>query len=86
MMVVAFVGAFVALTRTNFGREWVRGQIVELAKRVNGRVYVGRLSGGFFGGIAVDSLEIRGPDDSLFVATGPLRATYDLRDSSTSGS
>ena len=80
MMVVAFAGAFVALTRTNFGREWVRGQVVELTKRVNGRVYVGRLSGGFFSGISVDSVEIRGPDDSLLVATGPVRATYDLRD------
>jgi translocation and assembly module TamB len=80
LMAVALAGAFAALTRTSFGREWVRGQIVEFAKRVNGRVYVGRLSGGLFGGFTVDSVEIRGPDDSLFIATGRVHATYDVRD------
>jgi len=31
-------------------------------------------------GITIDSLELREPNDSLFLATGPVRVTYDPRD------
>lgn len=70
-----------AVTNTEVGLERVRRLVVaQAAGAVHGRLHVGRLSGNLLGDLRVDSLEIRGLDDSLFVATGPLRVTYDLRD------
>ena len=48
-----------------------------LEERVQGRLYVGAISGGLLSGVTVDSIEMRGPDDSLFVARG--RVHVDLR-------
>ncbi len=71
----------VGLTQTSYGRRIVRDLVVEqLAPRVRGSVHVGEISGGLFAGLTVDSLEIRGADDSLFVATGPVTLAYDPRD------
>jgi translocation and assembly module TamB len=49
-------------------------------RRERGKIHVGALSGGFLTGLTIDSLEFREPNDSLFLATGPVRVTYDPRD------
>jgi len=75
------VVAFVSLTHTGFGQDRVRGMVESMLKgQVKGKLYVGRISGGFFSGATIDSLEIRDDEDSLFVATGPIRFDYDARD------
>ncbi|NUQ19560.1 MAG: translocation/assembly module TamB [Gemmatimonadaceae bacterium] len=76
------VGLVVVLvTQTPYGRDRVR-DIVEsrLKPAVHGRLYVGKIHGGLLGGVVVDSLEIRDPEDSLVMASGPIRLEYDPRD------
>lgn len=75
------IGAFVAATQSERGRDVIR-RVVEgqLARSTQGRVHLGRISGTFITDLAIDSVEIRGPDDSLFAATGRLRVTFDPRD------
>ncbi|MHB1095173.1 MAG: translocation/assembly module TamB domain-containing protein [Gemmatimonadaceae bacterium] len=69
------------LTRSAGGREWIRAQVQRtLSGAMRGKIHVGALSGGFLTGIIIDSLEFREPNDSLFLATGPVRVTYDPRD------
>src|SRR5688500_6910922 len=71
----------VGVTQTAYGRQIVRDLVQEqLASRVKGRLHVGRIDGSLLTGVTVDSLEIRGPDDSLFVASGPITVEYDPRD------
>src|SRR5512132_2344364 len=73
--------AFVSLTRTRFGQDRVRSLVESMVKgKVKGKLYIGRISGGFFNGATIDSLEIRDDEDSLFVATGRIRVSYDARD------
>jgi translocation and assembly module TamB len=75
------VGALVAATQSDGGREWIRAQIVrQIARGMKGRLHVGKLSGSLLTDFAVDSLALIGPDDSVFVATGSLHVTYDPRD------
>ena len=75
------VGALVAATQSDGGRDWIRRQLVtQIARAVKGKLHVGRMSGSFLTDFAVDSLSIVDPDDSVFIATGPLRVTYDPRD------
>ena len=70
-----------SITRTSYGRDKVRGFLESrIANRVQGRVHIGRISGGLLTGVIVDSLEIRDAEDSLFIATGPITVQYDLRD------
>ena len=70
-----------SITRTSYGRDKVRGFLESrIASRVQGRVHIGRISGGLLTGVIVDSLEIRDREDSLFIATGPITVQYDLRD------
>ena len=70
-----------ALTRSEGGREWIRAQVQRtLASLIKGKIHVGALGGGFLTGLTIDSLEIREPNDSLFLATGAIRVTYDPRD------
>jgi hypothetical protein len=38
------------------------------------------MSGGFFNGVTIDSVEIRDDEDSVFFASGPIRIEYDARD------
>jgi translocation and assembly module TamB len=67
--------------QTGTGRDWVRQTLVaQLKERVQGRLYIGAIRGGLLSGVTIDSLEIRDADDSLFVSTGRIRATYDPRD------
>jgi translocation and assembly module TamB len=75
------VGGLVAATQSDSGRDWIRRRLVaELAHSVKGTLHLGRLSGSFLTDLAVDSIAITDPDDSVFIATGPLRVTYDPRD------
>jgi len=69
------------VTQTGTGREYVRRTLLDaVAPRVRGRLYVGRIGGNVFTGVTVDSLELRGLDDSLFAAVGRVRVVYDPRD------
>ena len=76
------VGLVVVLvTQTPYGRDKVRDIIVgRIRPSVHGRMYVGDIHGGLLGGVIIDSLEIRDPDDSLLLASGPIRIDYDPRD------
>ncbi|MBX6332546.1 MAG: translocation/assembly module TamB domain-containing protein, partial [Gemmatimonadaceae bacterium] len=86
--VILFVGLVVAavvlaVTQTSFGRERIRRlAIASIASSLHGRgsMYVGHISGNLFTGLTVDSVMIRDAEDSLFVATGPIRVKYDPRD------
>ena len=76
-----FILVAVALTRTGYGRDKVRDLLeTQIASRVKGRVHIGAITGGLFGGVTIDSLEIRDREDSLFYASGPITVAYDLRD------
>ena len=80
-VVLVAVLAVWAVTNTEWGLERVRQLVVaQVRGSVRGRLFVGRLSGSLLGDLQVDSVEIRGADDSLFIATGPVRVTYDVRD------
>ncbi|HEY8310305.1 MAG TPA: hypothetical protein VIG47_07100, partial [Gemmatimonadaceae bacterium] len=73
--------AILAITQTDSGREQIRQLLVSgLKQSVHGSLYVGRISDGFLTGVTIDSLEIRDPEDSLFIATGQVTAQYDVRD------
>ncbi len=81
LMGIVVASALVGLTRSDRGRELIRAQVQRLLSSVSkGRVHVGALSGSFLTDLAIDSLEIRDPADSLFLATGPVRLTFDPRD------
>jgi translocation and assembly module TamB len=80
-LLVIVLLSIVGVTHTGFGQERVRGMVATmLAGQVKGKVYIGRMSGGFFNGVTIDSLEIRDDEDSVFVASGPVRVSYDPRD------
>jgi hypothetical protein len=71
----------VGVTHTGFGQERVRQMVsTMLAGHVKGKVYIGRISGGFFTGVTIDSVEMRDDEDSIFVASGPITVSYDPRD------
>ena len=73
--------SFVGVTHTGFGQERVRQMVATMLEgQVKGKVYIGRMSGGFFNGVTIDSLEIRDDEDSVFFASGPVRVSYDARD------
>src|SRR5947209_5013905 len=75
------VASVVTITHTSFGEERVRSLALSMLKgKTHGRVYLGHVGGGFFNGATIDSLEIRDDEDSLFIATGPIRVKYDPRD------
>jgi len=68
-------------SRSEYGQERVRRFLTAwLSARVNGTMYVGRVRGGFLDGVTVDSIEIRDDRGELFVASGPTKIHYDLRD------
>ena len=75
------VGGLVAATQSDGGREWIRGRVSGLANSgLHGRLHIGRISGSFLTDLTVDSLELRDPDDSVYIASGPLSLRYDPRD------
>ena len=78
---VIVAGTVVSVTQTSYGRRVIRDYVQgTLAKKVKGKLYVGRIGGGMLTGITIDSLEIRGEDDSVFIATGQITVQYDPRD------
>ncbi|MDP9201155.1 MAG: translocation/assembly module TamB domain-containing protein [Gemmatimonadota bacterium] len=73
--------SIVGVTHTGFGQERVRRMVgTMLEGRAKGKVYIGHMSGGFFNGVTIDSVEIRDDEDSVFFASGPIRVKYDARD------
>jgi translocation and assembly module TamB len=75
------VGGVAALTQTDRGRAVImRALAPVIARAIPGRLYVGKVSGTLFTDITIDSLDIRSPDGTPFLITGPIRATYDPRD------
>ena len=71
----------IGVTHTGFGQERVRKMVMTMFEgKVKGKVYIGHLSGGFFTGVTIDSLEIRDDEDSVFFASGPIEVSYDARD------
>ncbi|HEY6090050.1 MAG TPA: translocation/assembly module TamB domain-containing protein [Gemmatimonadaceae bacterium] len=80
-LLLIVVLSFVGVTHTGFGQERVRRLIGSMLEgRVKGKVYIGHMSGGFFNGVTIDSVEIRDDEDSVFFASGPIRLEYDPRD------
>ena len=79
-LLTVVTGLFV--TRTRYGQEELRRFIQgQLASAFKGKVYVGPVSGGFLTGIQIDSIAIHDLDnDSLFLSTGRITASYDPRD------
>jgi translocation and assembly module TamB len=80
---LGFLAVLVAVlvTQSGAGRDWVRELLLTRLKgSVNGRMYVGHISGGLLTGVVVDSIEIRDENDSLFLRTGRVTVTYDPRD------
>lgn len=78
---VLLIAAGGVATQTEFGQERVRGFLSAwLSSQVRGSMHVGRVSGGFLGGVTVDSLEIRDDEGELFVASGRAVVRYDVRD------
>ena len=73
--------AVVAVLKTQFGRNFARDYVERLiAPRVKGKLHIGPITGLSFGGATIDSAEIRGPDDSVFVALGRISVKWDPRD------
>src|SRR6267142_2809481 len=80
ILVIVILG-FVSVTHTNFGQNRVRSMVSTMLEgKVKGKVYLGRMSGGFVNGVTIDSVEIRDDEDSVFVASGPITVKYDPRD------
>src|SRR5678815_769296 len=81
MLGTVVLGTALFVTRTDYGREWMRGTIeAQLARAVKGKVHLGRISGSLLTGVTIDSVELRDDQDSLFAATGEVRVKYDPRD------
>lgn len=77
----ASIGGLVAATQSEGGREWIRRLAeAQLERAFRGKVHLGTLSGSFLTDLRTDSLLITDLNDSVFVASGPLRVTFDPRD------
>lgn len=83
-MLAIFAGvmaSFVLATQSDRGRDLIRRLVqAQLSRSIDGTFHLGTLSGSFLTDLRVDSLEIRDPGDSVFLASGPIRLTYDPRD------
>jgi translocation and assembly module TamB len=75
------VGGLMAATQSDGGRDFLRRQLSrQLGRGIKGTLHIGRLSGSIITDLTIDSVLLKGLDDSVFVATGPIRLTYDARD------
>lgn len=75
------VATVLFVTRTELGRDQVRNFVTPLlAGRIQGKAYIGKLGGNFLTEITVDSFEIRDARGELFVATGPISVSFNVRD------
>jgi hypothetical protein len=80
-LLVIVVLSVVGVTHTGFGRTRVRQMVLTMLEgNVKGKVYIGHMSGGFFTGVTIDSVEIKDDQDSVFFASGPITVEYDPRD------
>ncbi|HMH86768.1 MAG TPA: translocation/assembly module TamB domain-containing protein, partial [Gemmatimonadaceae bacterium] len=80
-LLVIVVLSVVGVTHTGFGQTRVRQMVLTMLEgNVKGKVYIGHMSGGFFTGVTIDSVEIKDDQDSVFFASGPITVEYDPRD------
>jgi len=79
-MVIVFLIAL-SLTQTEYGQGQVRRYVQSwISGKVKGKIYIGRISGGLFSGVTIDSVDIRDSEDSLFISAGRVQVHYDMRD------
>ncbi|HEY7878476.1 MAG TPA: translocation/assembly module TamB domain-containing protein [Gemmatimonadaceae bacterium] len=77
------IGAVLAVTHTAWGRNRVRLVVASALRGAlhgRGTFYIGTLEGNLLTGVTIDSVSIRDSEDSVFVASGPVRLHYDPRD------
>jgi translocation and assembly module TamB len=75
------IGAVGVLTQTDRGRATLLRAVLPVARTaIPGSLYLGRVGGSLFNDMTIDSLEIRAPDGTAFLRTGPVRLEYDPRD------
>jgi len=75
------LGGVAGLTQTDRGRAVLRHALLPVLRAaVPGQLYVGTIGGNLFTMITIDSLELRAPDGTPFLRTGPVRVEYDPRD------
>src|SRR6266436_4219319 len=68
-LLVIVILSVVGATHTGFGQTRVRNLVLTMLEgNVKGKVYVGHMSGGFFTGVTIDSVEIKDDEDSVFFA------------------
>lgn len=80
-MLVAIVGGIVALTQTNGGRALILRTVMPIARAaVPGKLYVGKVGGNLFRDITIDSVDLRAPDGTPFLSTGPIKVSFEPRD------
>jgi hypothetical protein len=80
-LLVIVILSVVGVTHTGFGQTRVRNMVLTMLEgNVKGKVYIGHMSGGFFTGVTIDSVEIKDDEDSVFFASGPITVEYDPRD------
>ena len=80
-LLVIVILSVVGVTHTGFGQTRVRQMVLTMLEgNVKGKVYIGHMSGGFFTGVTIDSVEIKDDQDSVFFASGPITVEYDPRD------
>src|SRR6266478_2943407 len=80
LFVIVILGV-VGVTHTGFGQTRVRQMVLTMLEgNVKGKVYIGHMTGGFFTGVTIDSVEIKDDEDSVFFASGPITVQYDPRD------
>ena len=80
-LAVFAVASVIIGLNTRAGREQIRQLIqTQVGSGVNGKVYVGKVTGGLLTGVSIDSFAIRGADDSIFVSTGRVTLQYNPRD------
>jgi hypothetical protein len=78
---VIVILSVVGVTHTGFGQTRVRQMVLTMLEgNVKGKIYIGHMSGGFFTGVTIDSVEIKDDEDSVFFASGPITVEYDPRD------
>ena len=80
-LLVIVILSVIGVTHTGFGQTRVRQMVLTMLEgNVKGKVFVGHMSGGFFTGVTIDSVEIKDDEDSVFFASGPITVEYDPRD------
>lgn len=76
-----FAGGVALLTQTDRGLALVRTALIPtVSAAMSGRLHVGAIHGTLFTNLTIDSLELREPNGSPFLATGRITLTYDPRD------